>query len=319
MAELFKTIDEVKKSVAISGAFEIETLAPYISSAADKYLKQWISPAFYNELVTSFEDENLSAANEKALPYVRKCLINFALYKYAPMGQIQFSDSGIHISVSESKKTAFEHQFKALQSSFIETGYDSLETLLQFLEANEDDYATWKGSDQYTKNKKHFINSSKVFEEHYELKRGRQTFKAITPTMGHIEKLAIKPIIGPAYFLDLKTKIQSKAALSTPDQLILDEIQPAVAFFTIAEAIANNTVKVIEEGITTNSGSAQISTEVLSKKISQAKTMANRYISSLTKQLNDNLDDYPLYKTYVAEDEEPTTSVNENLKGIFSV
>lgn len=323
MAELFKDIAEFKQHIAVNTTLHIPSLAPYISQAAKKYLHDWISPEFYTELVDGHKTDGLSTEDKTLLPYVQTCLANFALYEYTPIGQIQFSDSGIHINVTEKKKTAFEHQVKLLRTSFIETAYDALETLMAFLEENEGDYDTWKTSPAYSKNRAHFINTSKEFSKIYELKRPAQTFRALTPVMGHMEEFAIKPIIGDTYFNSLKDDIEDKDDPSAEDAIVLKYIRSAIAFFTVAEGLKQDMVSITANGVMAYSSeklkAIPVSDSRVSVKVSQAESFGNRYIDKLTTHLKANLDDYPEYKSF-SEQEMPTReSSNSNLKSIFRI
>ena len=303
MAILFSDLDELKKYLSVNNSFTIKSLAPYITPAVDKYIKESISEDQYDALVTAYEGTP-SAEQTALIEKLQPALANFAMYIYLPFSEVNITDAGISRQESANFKTAYANQVEKLSSSLIEMGYDALETMLEFMEANEDDYPLWVASDAYTKNKAHFINDSKEFNKHYSIKRGRQTFRAIQTVMEDVELLFIKPAIGVDYYDELLNLILTKAGIPAVDAPALLLLRKALAHLTISEALAQSWVRLTANGVTfiehTNASNKEIqktaTNDQMSLKIRQASTTGHRYLDKLKSLLDDNLDDYPTYR-----------------------
>ncbi len=131
---LFKDINEVKEYLAVNLSFQFPDILPYIKRAEEKFIIPVISQAEYDALHQAYTDDTMTDIQEKLLERVRTPLINFAYFLYIPIGNIQIDSSGYHISTNENTKQAFQWQVDAVAKSFMDTGYEGIEKLYDFLE-----------------------------------------------------------------------------------------------------------------------------------------------------------------------------------------
>ena len=302
--ELFSTIAELKKYVSVNSDIELESIEGKVFDAARKYITDWLGSVTYNNLVTAYAAASLTTEQAALLPYVQRALANFSLFEYTAVGSIQFQETGIMRIETENDKTAYKYQINELKKSLIETGFDSLELMLEFLEENEGDYSDWVSSDGYTMNKEFFINSSKDFKKAYYIFKGRYTFDILRNLMDDLECFSILPCIGQPYFDELKSEILAKS-VTTENKIALKIIQKAVAHFTINEGVKRDWVVLTPEGVQVRSllgdqsllSKPNASTNPVHKKLEQSSEMGNRHLSKLKELLVGNTD-YPTFNTW---------------------
>lgn len=247
---LFSTIAQIKEYIAINITNDFNSIKPYIKQAETKFIKPVIGKDLYTTL-----DEYLQASDQSSkktnelIDKVRLPLIYYAYYLYAPIGNIQVSNTGIHIVTNENKKTAFEWQIDKLETSWLNTAHDFIEEVLEFLDENRADFPDWTGSEAYTKAHSLFILSAKQFNEYVFINESRRLYSAMTPIIADIEKKYILPQIGEDMFEALKTVLQASSEPSADNQTLLDKIASCVAKFTMARAVKEFSMEVIPQAL----------------------------------------------------------------------
>lgn len=304
MASLFKDITEFKKFIPVTRAIEIESLSPKIDHAIKKYIQPWVGPVLTTSIIAAHAGTP-NSIEQALIDKIQPALANFAWYEYIPMASVVVDDSGINRKENDSWKTAHSGQIRDLKDDALETGYDNLEFMLEFLEDNENDYPDWVNWEGYTKNKEFFINTAEEFMQHYPIVQGRQTYHAMRPLFDDVECFAILPCIGKDFFDYLKSKILLKQAFTNPELIALKYIRKAVAQFIIHDVSKTSWAKFNSQGVMyierkgseTNVEEAKTATnDQLSVKVRQAWERGNQWMTKLKDQLDNNLDDYPAYR-----------------------
>lgn len=323
---LFKTTEELKERISgLDVNFEFDSIKSDIKWAERKYIKPVLGDE-YEAFETDYQDNILAGMVQKyqnLLPYVQDALANFAYAKYMIIGQVNVSDSGIHINTSETKKTAFQWQIEDLKNNyFLRSAFEQLDWLLEFLEGAKATYTDWAGSDAYTINKKFFINSIDQFEAYYDLKNSRQTLRSLYPVMRNVEQFNIREHIGGALFSTLKAGILNNNLSEDNETLVSEYIRPAVAFLSI-EMLAKNPGMVTDKGviiqeIIESSGMSKPAGKLQRQQTKElAETMGQAWLKKLTTYLNENASesvfaDYFNSSLYVSPTSETDLTVMNN-------
>lgn len=309
---LVRPISEIKQYVKLNYTFNHGDLDPTLQRAENKFMVKYLGREQYDILVEANNTDALTEDQEKLLHYASGALYNYAILLALPGLNVQISGMGITQQHTDKSKPAFQHAVRALEESLKDAAYDWLESMLDYLEENEDDFPYWVDSDAYTRNKESFINTAARFNECYNIQYKIQTFHAIKPIIYDMECFTILPIIGQTFFDELKTEILEKN-ISAVNKPVINFIQKALANYTIANAIRANWVSIKDSSVTynelveTNDNPEAVriaSAEQLKVKIEHAESMGSMYISKLLDHLTLNIDSYPSYKAFTEESEE---------------
>jgi len=243
MAELFAEIAQLKEAVggAVNQSLSLSSLEPSIRQAAALYLNPWLGDAFYADLVAWAVAGSPTAAQTAAVKYARRALGPLALYEYAPIGAVQFSDTGISRVENEHHKTAYKYQEFNWRMQMLTQGYEALELMLKFLEANQADYANWVAGSGYARNKALFLNYASEFREAYSKNVTRYVFEVLRPLIEDVEDFAIRSTLPKQFYDALKAQILAKN-ISAADAKVIALIRKAIANFVIEEAIQRNLI-----------------------------------------------------------------------------
>lgn len=306
---LFDTINELKQYVG-GGAnlsVELDSLEPALQRAKGRLLT-YIDAALFDDLVTN--QATPDAAQTALLPYVQRPLALLALYEYAHIGGIQFSESGMMRMETETMKSAYKYQETEYKDWMLRAGYQAIEDMLIFLQANANDYPLWDvGKDAHNEL---LLNTAQLTRQYYSTNLDRWTWEHMRPAIADVEQFAIIDTIGQHQFDDL-TLGRSQSDLTAAEQKVIKLLQKATAHLAIDEAVARNYVRLqggnvvqMEQDKEHNgSASAKIAMpEGVNLKVNRAKSHGNRYLNQARMYLDDNTDAFPLYAAYRAELEE---------------
>ncbi len=241
---LFKTQDDLKTIVPIVKAGSVNDWNPTITAAEEFYLKKILGATLYNALHTAYNANTMSTAQTDLLPYCRKVSGNLGVYEWLPLIYSQTSAAGERTTTTQDAERSPKWSFDLKRKQLLEHGGRAIEELYLFLEANESTYSDWAG----TTYRQYFINKTEQFNKHVNIGNSRWTFLALVQEMEMVEEMYIKPVLGDAFFADLKTKIANKSITGT-DATFVNNLQKPIALFTMAEALPSMNLIVTANGV----------------------------------------------------------------------
>jgi hypothetical protein len=287
---LFKTQDELKAVVPIIKAGAVADWNPTITAAEQFYLKKILGTALYNAMHAAVASNSFNAASTALLPYARAVSGNLGVYEWLPLIYSQTSSAGERTTSTQDAERSPKWSFDLKRKQLLEHGGRAIEALYEFLEANEGDYYTWQGSTY----RKYFINKATDFNNHVNIGNSRWTFLAMVQEMELVEEMYIKPILGDAFFADLKTKIANKT-MTGNDATFLEQLQKPIALLTVAEAMPTLSLLLTPDGVRlryerNESDYTEPATEqtVIEKRAKDLKTKGNALLHNLKIYLNEN-------------------------------
>jgi hypothetical protein len=296
---ILRTIEQFRDQVVVNVNSSFAAFAPDVKLVESERLKPLIGPALYNELSALSNDA--LAALSGPMGELRDELLcaaaNLAMVEYLPLQQVQISPTGVHIVTTGDKKTAFQWQINQLLAAFRRKGFNALERALAVLDENIDEpaFAAWATSAAGTASHKFFLNTAAQFSEHYGINGSRLTYLALLPTLRKMERFALEPVLGSAYYLELKEQILDRD-VSADNQLVLEQyIRPALAHLVVAKAVPELGMGLNGDAIElnvyrpddTNGKEADASIDsLLGLKVQQADADGQVYLTRLRQYLN---------------------------------
>lgn len=248
MDKLFKTVDELKTFIAIESISSFENVAPYIEQAQMKYIIPAISKAQFDYLFNKYDNNNGTSIEKEGIEKLQRALAHFAYMLAIPVLQLRISDLGIHIDVTENRKTAFEHQIVKLEKSFAASAFTSLEDALIFMEDNTASFSIWAGSSAFTEFKGSLIATATEFNTYYNIESSRRLFTAMMPVMRKVIDFYIKPAINETFYNELIQDIIDND-LSSDDLKIVNMLKPAFAALTVSLSLVPLSLTLDSRGV----------------------------------------------------------------------
>lgn len=254
---LIKQINEVREHVAVGKDFSFSVLRPHVRQAENR----WIAPELGAEVCQFLQEKydletpDWSVQESVLFLLIQEAVANLAMYLYVPHGEVQVDDRAIQRAETDGFKTAYKNQVQALRDAYITAGLNALERALAYLEANADAFPVWKNSAERKRRNRLLIRSGLELQQHYSaLHQPQRTYRSMVSTLGTVELFRLAPI-PPAEIAALQYR-REQGTLTATDQQLLDELCKAVAHFAIAQALAEQALRLSESGVTVAGGGA---------------------------------------------------------------
>lgn len=119
---------------------------PDSDAAEYEYLVNILGTDLYDQLVTAYKDEALSADQTELLALCQKVVAPFAWLNAIPLSQINLDMNGVHVIESETVRTAYKWEYNNAVGELTRRGYAAQEQLITYLIKNSDTFPLWAES-----------------------------------------------------------------------------------------------------------------------------------------------------------------------------
>ncbi len=244
---LITTISQLRLLSTISISNSLENWQPYIDEAQESFIR----PLLGDDLMDLLESEANSSASEESqyaglIEKVIKPLGLYSLWLGVDEMSVSVSSSGIQVIESPSHKQAPRYMIVNLKERWLSRAHVNADLMLKFLEKSKSDYPLWINQDSDL-----FISNAIEFNKYVNIRESRRVFLALKPVMRSIEKKYIRATLGEDLFNELKEAINNSASeeLSSDNQALVDLICPAIAHLSMARALHEISVDVLDWGV----------------------------------------------------------------------
>ena len=270
MIRLIDNLSQVLTAASINVSNSIENWFPYIDEAQETFIKPVLGNALYNQLQgimaidpVPADDGTAEGKLAELLGMIRKPLALYALWLGADEFGVSISSQGIQVIETPTHKTAPQYRVQNLKENWIRRANTALDLVLKFLDEHKEDYPGFDPQDADL-----FIRGTLEFNSEVDIRESRRVFVSLKPLIRSVEKKYIRPTLSMELFDELKKALQSDEALTTAQLNLLDLIRPALAHLTMARALIEISIDVLDWGIFDTAGNtfANVSSKQASNK-----------------------------------------------------
>jgi len=270
MIRLIDSLSQVLTAASINVSNSIENWFPYIDEAQETFIKPVLGNILYDQLqgIMAIDpvppDDGTTSENlAELLAMLRKPLALYALWLGADEFGVSISSQGIQVIETPTHKTAPQYRVQNLKENWIRRANTALDLVLKFLDEHKEDYPGFDPQDADL-----FIRGTLEFNSEVDIRESRRVFVSLKPVIRSVEKKYIRPTLSSELFDELKTAWQSDEALTTAQLNLLDLIRPALAHLTMARALIEISIDVLDWGIFDTAGNtfANVSSKQASNK-----------------------------------------------------
>ncbi|MGA3014684.1 MAG: DUF6712 family protein [Bacteroidales bacterium] len=270
MTRLIDNLSQVLTAASINVSNSIENWFPYIDEAQETFIKPVLGNVLYDELCDMMAldpvppDDATEVPNLlKLLELIRKPLALYALWLGADEFGVSISSQGIQVIETPTHKTAPQYRVQNLKENWIRRANTSLDIVLKFLDEHKEDYPVYVCQDSDL-----FIRTTLEFNSEVDIRESRRVFVVLKPIIRSVEKKYIRPALSAELFDELKEALQSNEGLAEEQKVLIDMIRPALAHLTMARALMEISIDVLDWGIFDTAGNtfANVSSKQASNK-----------------------------------------------------
>lgn len=296
MANLFKTIAEIKLVVpTIHAQLNKNDLDAYLDDAADTFLTPYISQAYYDGLVTRYNADETTAADDAVLTHIQKASAWFGVYAAMPFLNINIAGSGLSQNRNDETQPLRMWEYNQARAEAIRKADLALDRALAVMEATPANYTDWTGSAAYTIRKGLLINSVDKLEQYGpKINQSRRTWLKLQPWLDLVETKHVSSTIGATLFSDLKAAWVA-GTTDSDDDALLEYVYPVIAYMALYEGAQQLQLNITDHGVmvaSTNDGQTTLDHGNDSKQYHQWRKeigdTGQFYRTQLVKFLDDN-------------------------------
>jgi hypothetical protein len=270
MTRLIDNLSQVLTAASINVSNSIENWFPYIGEAQETFIKPVLGDTLYQELqetanpiVREQEQKPVDTHLFDLLEMIRKPLALYAMWLGVDEFGVSISSQGIQVIETPTHKTAPQYRVQNLKENWIRRANTSLDLVLKFLDEHKEDYPGFDPQDADL-----FIRGTLEFNSEVDIRESRRVFVSLKPIIRSVEKKYIRPTLSAELFDELKDAWKSDDDLTTAQLVLLDFIRPALAHLTMARALLEISIDILDWGIFDTAGNtfANVSSKQASNK-----------------------------------------------------
>jgi hypothetical protein len=307
---LLKSITEIKSILPIGIGNDFNRLAPHIANAENKYIKSLLGTATYNKLTefysTDYPDNptDQQKAFKTLLEKIQHSLIHLTYYAGFDFLNTTISDSGFQRTETDNLKGLYKYQEDNLRNYFSDSGFNSLDDVLIYIEENIIHFEEFKNSSNRTELKSSFLPTVKVIESiPFIIHNSRLIFLSLKPHTAYIEDTIIKKILGDTIYAYIK----SEMIKDSPDpkvSAILPYIRKPLIYLSSALLMEETGATLGRKGLyfekinpifRGNTNKEPSLPYTVSFMVERNRKMGTNYLNGLISYLLDNEEDWPDY------------------------
>lgn len=252
MTRLIDNLSQVLSAASINVSNSIENWFPYIDEAQESFIKPVLGDVLYDQIQNAMipaGQEPTDNHQTTLLEMIRKPLALYALWLGADEFGVSISSQGIQVIETPTHKTAPQYRVQNLKENWIRRANTALDLVLKFLDENKTDFPGYVGQDSDL-----LIRSTLEFNYEVDIRESRRVFVSLKPIIRSVEKKYIRPTLSPGLFDELKSATKSNDELSMQLTDLMDLIRPALAHLTMARALSEISIDVLDWGIFDTAG-----------------------------------------------------------------
>jgi len=247
-------MEEIRTFLSVSASSEFDIVAPHIANAERDYLVPVIGAGLYDRLTAFYNagfPDGLDEVHEKTaqlLIFVQSAVIHIAYWIGFDVLNSVITDTGFKRTESTTVKGLYKYQEENLKNYLRTSGFNGLDTVLQYLEINLDDFEEFSASPAFSLLKTSFIPTTYIFNDIVFINNSRLTFLRMKSHIRLIEDTEIAPILGPAAYEYIKAEL-AKPTPASKVLAILPYIRKPLAYLASAMLMEESGADLTDNGL----------------------------------------------------------------------
>lgn len=313
---IFQTTDQIRQYLPANISLEVDTLKPYINAVEQQHL---LSVLGAEQLDALLDYSNGVNTDEHLQPLLEKCLapvLYLAIFTGFDLINVSFSDSGFRRNETDGSKSLYGYQERNIKEYLSTNGYNGLDNILTFLEANEADYPLWADSEACSLAYTNLIRNAAEFTAIYSpLRNSALIFRLLKSAITEVEDFEIKPLLGDDLYemlLELVKDREINDVANLKYKKLLAEVNKPLAYLSIARGAHELGAKFTNRGLlfeTVEPGADDVKAQAEAEKVARIVTNADRtgrgYLTTLRNYLIANATAFTEYVAPVDTSEYP--------------
>ena len=299
---LIRNVNEVRELLPVSIGVTFDRIQPHLAVAERDFIRPLLGPGMYDELQEFYDMEppatltEVQDAMQSLLKLVQGAEVHLCYWLGFDILNAYISDGGFKRSETDKIRSLYKYQEDNLKDYFKISGFNGLDTALEFLEDNIQHFGEFALSDTWKGLKGQFIRDTRTFNSLYFIGDSRLVYLRLQPFFHVIEDLSIKLVLGAENFALIKEEmIKDEPAAHVVK--ILPAIRKPIAFLSVAMLMEESGADLTDKGLyfegrmqNMDSDTVKQPSEIerVNNLVKRARGLAESYMLQLKQFLLDN-------------------------------
>ena len=200
--------EEFKQYLPVNINLRFETVESHLALCEETYIRPLLGKTLFNALA-AYVEENPTLPDEDPqsvlVHKVRFALLRLAIWKGYDVIAANISDTGISNEVDKENRL-YRYQEENIKTALKEEGFNYLDSILEYLEENSQDFPGFGDSQYKLGNVGSLIRNTAQFQQCYDIGGSRLVFLKMRPYIRDVELIELQHRIGEAFYRELVQK-----------------------------------------------------------------------------------------------------------------
>jgi len=230
-AQKWNNASEIQPYISVAASLSFATMEAPLRNAFEMFLRSLLGDALITDIETYYADSEATPKQKRLLQLAQRANALLSLwYDYDEL-QVEISDSGAKRQESDKVKTPYKYQEQSLKKGWKEKGFNALDDLLSYLEAEKATFTHYTSSSKKTE----IVRSAAEIDQFYYINGSRIIFLRLQSHFRNVVNTIVAPRLG-----DIYANYLTEIVKDTPDAKYVKlrgALLPVVVFYAVARLI----------------------------------------------------------------------------------
>jgi hypothetical protein len=235
--------EELRSIVKVASDVEWDVFGPILAGAFELFVHPLIEDGMTERLIQLYADENRDDVGTKLISLTQRAVANLGIwYSFHELNTI-LSNSGTQRPESDTYKSLYKYQERALREAYKAKGFNALDDILVFLEKHISVFTQYSNTTAYRNRRLSIVPDAETINQFIPIERSRLVYLRFAPHLQFIEQTQLPGLIGQSLVDTLKGE-----TLSAQLTKVRELLRPVVLFKAAARLI-RHTGSVTDRGL----------------------------------------------------------------------
>lgn len=158
---------EIRPYISVAASLKFVVMKAPLRNAFEMFIRPLLGDSMTADLITYYSSTTPTEKETRLLQLAQRANAYLAFwYDYAEMN-VLITDAGVRRQESETAKTPYKYQEKALKDGWKEKGFNALDDLLSYVEKEIETFPHFAESPNYTSAKTDIVRTASDVDEFY--------------------------------------------------------------------------------------------------------------------------------------------------------
>jgi len=313
MARLFSDDQQFTELVPGSHNLSLAVMQARIDDVVERHIIPVTTRVVYEEMIALLNQEAaVEGINLKFIELARKAVVHIALAQSTTDLNVRASAGGFTVNAqSETTAVASAERVRQFAENRSMDAQLAMDDLIEFMDANAASFAGYGASVERIQLHQHFIHSTSQLNSIMVMRPGRWVLQMMAPVFEYVEEKYLRSALCDELYVHLKSLLTTRSGVTATTPVDYDVYKPLIRHIELAVAHLGMQYAIDELGLKLNvqngfyksfyknanepAQSQNVGDYGVLKVQAHHKAMGAEALSNLSKELQKNFANYPLY------------------------